>query len=147
MHLPRYPVRTGEDEYHYSFTSIGPKGQIDKLVVFSEMEGQGVYNLGFGDRLPHGLDIDDLTVSNNEDTNKVLATVAQIAADFLSRHPSYSVFASGSTATRTRLYQMGIGKHIDSLQEDFLIMGFRHNGWEKFAPSKNYEAFYVIRKH
>lgn len=46
--------------------------------------------------------------TNNEDRQKVLATVADTVVDFLNNHRQAAIFAKGSTASRTRLYQMNI---------------------------------------
>lgn len=52
-------------------------------------------------------EIDDLSVSNNQDTKKVLATVAKTVVDFIEQHPK-AIVMEGSTPARTRPYQMGI---------------------------------------
>lgn len=52
--------------------------------------------------------ISDLTVTNYGDSLKVRATVASTVYAFTEKYPSAWVFATGSTAVRTRFYRMGI---------------------------------------
>ena len=102
-----------------------------------------IFNLGFGDKNEETGLIDDFVVSNNRDREKVLATVASTALKFISQYPGYSIFAKGSTATRTRLYQIGISINIEKLNKKFYIYGFVNDKWELFNKNVNYEAFLV----
>ena len=49
MHLPYYELTIGESKSIFEFTSVGPKGEIPKIIVFSKKEGENIYNLAFGD--------------------------------------------------------------------------------------------------
>lgn len=83
----------------------------------------GLFNLAFGDKDPLTGEIDDLSVSGNNDTEKVLATVISAVYVFCEKyHDAYS-YASGSTKARTRLYRMGITKYYDQVLDDFFLYG------------------------
>jgi hypothetical protein len=99
-----YEVGISEDFQTFEFESVGIKGKITKVVRFSEINVKGYYNLGFGDKDPITNFISDLTVSNNGDSQKVLATVAAILFAFTDRYPEATVIDTRSTETRTRLY-------------------------------------------
>ena len=75
MSNERYELREGLNAMTYEFSSIRPKGKIDKVVIYSEID-DNVYNLGFGDKNIDTGDIDDLVITDNKDSQKVLATVA-----------------------------------------------------------------------
>lgn len=76
MKLPRYEYSTESEAELFKFTSEGIKGSIEKLVVYSQMFQQDVYNLAFGDYDKETNSIDDTVITNNNDSQKVLATVA-----------------------------------------------------------------------
>ena len=65
------------------------------------------FNLGFGDQDESTGKINDLTISNNSDTDRILATVAATILEFTAHFPDAIVYVKGSTPARTRLYQMG----------------------------------------
>lgn len=105
-----------------------------------------IYNLGFGDFNEDLSEVDDLSVSNNQDTKKVLATVAQTVIDFAKEHPKAIIVARGSTASRTRLYQMGISQFWHEIERLFFVKGFRNNEWHLYEKGKNFEAFFIVKK-
>lgn len=72
----RYEVRTAADVKTFEFDSVGPRETVRKVVRYSEINIKGFYNLGFGDKDPLTGFISDLSVTNNDDSQKVLATVA-----------------------------------------------------------------------
>ena len=110
MNLEKYDQITVYDNYTYEFHSIGPKGRVRKMVKFQPIEGasNNFFNLYFGDFIESTGKMDDLCVSNNNDRNKVLLTIAAIVHDFMKSRPTAFILAVGSTNARTRLYQMSI---------------------------------------
>ncbi|NSL89328.1 hypothetical protein ECE50_020975 [Chitinophaga sp. Mgbs1] len=104
----------------FEFFSIGPKGLIPKRIAFIPTEYPDIYNLVFGD-INMNDEIDDYSVSDNGDRNKVLATVAYAVEIYLNKHPNRYVFFTGSTKERTRLYRMAIGLNFDELSSKFNI--------------------------
>jgi hypothetical protein len=146
MKLPRYELIAEKSLMVYQFTSEGTKGQIPKLIKFSETALKDFYNLAFGDKDLKTGNFDDNVVSNNGDSEQVLATVVAAVYAFTDRRRNVWVYATGSSKARTRLYRMGITKYIDEIKKDFLIYGQREGEWEKFSKEVDYTAFVVRRK-
>lgn len=145
MYLPRYVYKINENFLDYEFTSVGPKGAIKKVVRFTQV-GVYIYNLGFGDLDAQTGEISDISITNNSDSRKILATVASAVHDFTLRHPKAWIFARGSTLSRTRLYRMGITNHWDNIWPEFKLFGLIETEWEAFEKQKGYEAFLIRRK-
>lgn len=148
------------DPFAYQFYSRGSRGVIVMIVIFTPIDAN-VYNLGFGALNRETNEIDDSVELRNGDTDEILGTVAQIALDFLSDHPSTSIYATGSCAKRTRKYQMGINKYYSYLAASYTIQGFLadktiqdnsarpfdkwRGEWQTFQPGINYNAFLLSR--
>jgi hypothetical protein len=146
MKLPRYELTAEKTLMVFEFTIDGPKGQIPKLIKFSETTLKDFYNLAFGDKDNATGDIDDKVVSNNGDSERVLATVVSAVYSFSDNHQDAWVYATGSTKARTRLYRMGITKYIDDVQQDFHVFGLLEGEWKEFEKDVEYTAFLVKRK-
>ncbi len=146
MNLDRYKLISGTELEIFEFVSSGPKGEIVKLVQFTETNYKGLYNLGFGDKNANTGKLDDTIISNNGDSEKVLATVIATLYAFTDKHTDVMVYATGVSKSRTRLYQIGISKYLDEALIDFEIYGEINNSWDKFRKGINYNAFLVKRK-
>lgn len=143
MKLAAYPFIKRPGTYYYEFYSKGPKGSIKKVVEYyklRELKAE-VYNLAFGDWDEDKHHINDLSISNNADRDKVLATVAATVADFMKVHPDAIILASGSTLSRTRLYQISIARLWDNIEPHFEIQGYINDNWQPFQKGVNYIAF------
>ena len=145
MKLPKYSLEAEKSLMTFEFTSSGPRGQIRKIVKYSETSLKDVYNLSFGDKKHSSVEIDDEAVSNNADSNMVLTTVVSTVYAFTNKYPDAWIFAAGSTKSRTRLYRMGLGKYLLEIKSDFLIFGLKDNEWVKFEKDTEYGAFLVKR--
>ena len=147
MNKPQYLYKTEAEFTIFEFVSEGPKGSIKKIVEYTETATENVYNLGFGDYDETTNSINDLSVTNNGDSLKVLATVASTVYAFLDKHPNAYIVASGSTNVRTRLYRMGITNNLAEIKEDFVVYGLSERGtWDEFEVGEDYEAFLITRK-
>ncbi len=146
MRDKRYQLKFSKEFTVFDFISEGPKGRIPKLIKYTETSIKGIYNLGFGDKLGESDDFDDEVISNNQDSLRVLATVAATVYTFTDKYPKASVFATGSTIARTRLYRIGISNNLNEIEEDFEILGFLDEEWAKFEKNQNYSAFLLTRK-
>lgn len=146
MKLPRYELKAEKSLMVFEFVSEGPKGEIPKLIKYSETNLKDLYNLAFGDKNLKTGEIDDTIVSNNGDSEKALATVVSTVYAFCDKHPESWIFATGSSKSRTRLYRMGITKYIDEVEKDFDVYGLRDNEWEEFVKEIEYDAFLVKHK-
>ena len=150
MNLEHYAYQTSESLLDYEFYSEGPKGAIKKVIRFMlvTVEGYSYYNPGFGDWNEAEKKIDDFIVSNNHDAEMVLATVASAVINFTDHYPELTIYAEGSTASRTRRYQMGINKYREDIEPVFEVHGLMEGcGFQPFERGKNYKAFVVKRKN
>lgn len=149
MNQPQYEFQTNESYLDFEFESQGPNGRIKKVVRYSPRNANGktYFNLGFGDWNEAEGRIDDSSTSNNQDTQKVLATVAATVLEFTAVYPDMPVYAKGSTPARTRLYQMGISAKLAEIEPILEIYALKKGGiWEPFQIGTNYEAFMAWRK-
>lgn len=105
-----------------------------------------IYNLAFGDYDETTGTIDDKVITNNDDSLKVLSTVASTLYVFTDKHPNVWVYATGSNALRTRLYRIGIANNLAEIILDFDVYGLLKDKWVIFEKGINYEAFLVKRK-
>jgi hypothetical protein len=153
MDISKYET-TRFDEFTYQFFSCGPKGRFEIRVVFTPytfISSRTIYNLGFGLWDPVLQSLNDGVELRNGDADKILSTVAQVAASFLRTHLSALLFAQGSTPARTRKYQMGVSRFFSSISQEFVLMGLMETDseredeltreWIPFAPGFNFKAF------
>ncbi len=141
MNIEQYQLKSGLELLSYEFISEGPKGLIAKRIQFTLVNRRGVYNLAFGDKDSITGEIDDKIVSNNGDSERVLATVVGAVHAFFDEHPDAWIFAAGSSLSRTRLYQMGINKYYDEINDELEIYGRIKDEWHPFEKNRDYSAF------
>lgn len=132
MRQPKYNLKAEKDLTIFEFVSEGPNGKITKLVTFTETNLKDFFNLAFGDKDEKTGEINDKTVSNNNDTEKVLTTVVSAVLAFTDKYPEAWVYATGSTNARTRLYRMGINKYFEEVEKVFHIFGELEHNWVPF---------------
>ncbi len=145
MNIKQYSLLSDSLHLAYKFESVGPRGIIKKLVSFRKIKSLkgNYYNLSFGDWEEINGDLNDLVISNNKDTAKVLFTVYQTVLEFSKHYPRANILIIGSTRSRTRLYQMIIAQNIGEIDKQFGIQGLKNGIWEEFKNGINYEAFLV----
>ena len=147
MKLDRYQLKADEPLTTFEFLSEGAKGKIEKIIQFSPVNQiDNIYNLAFGDKNILTGEIDDKIVTDNGDSEKVLATVVAAIYAFCDYFPDAWIYATGSSAARTRLYKMGINKYFEIVETDFEIYGEIQNEWELYVKGKDYQAFIIQRK-
>ncbi|MBS1600388.1 MAG: hypothetical protein JST75_19320 [Bacteroidetes bacterium] len=143
------PVFVSPDKKEYKFTSAGPKGNIEKIVQFTQTDNPDIFNIALGSRLEHGA-IDYSITHNNQDRNQILETVKNSVYEFTSEYPDKSVFYKGNTIEKTRLYRLVLTKHFHELSHDFEIFGVLKEGIgffaEQFVSGKEYFGFLLKRK-
>ncbi len=145
MQLPRYEYKTNNSFLDYEFVSEGPKGSIKKIIRFTQISNS-VFNIGFGDLDEKTGEISDIAITNNDDSRKVLATVAATIHDLTIQYSNVWVVAKGSTLSRTRLYRIGITNYWKEISADFEVFGLADEEWEPFEHGKNYGAYLIRRK-
>lgn len=90
--------------------------------------------------------IDDLAVSNNQDRDKIFATVAETVLEFTENFPDLLIYAEGSTASRTRLYQISISNNLNKINDLLNVYGFTEESViVPFRKNINYKSFAVSR--
>jgi hypothetical protein len=146
MITDEYALRIDDDHKRFKFISEGPKGFILKGIQYEETAIPGVYNLGFGDLNELTDEIDDLVVTNNGDSQKVLATVARTLFFFTDHYPDTFIYATGSTLGRTRLYRIGITNNLLLIEKDFYVLGIKGDDVLLFEKNGTYDGFLVKRK-
>ena len=141
-----YEFQYNENRYIYTFESVSETKIVRKTVLLSLVnESPAVYNLALVDKAEDG-SFSDLSVSNNQDMAKVLATVFQVISLFLDQKPDSTILIQGSTPARTRLYQMAIGKYLEELEQNFQILGLDGTEFEHFERGKRYTSFIVLKQ-
>jgi hypothetical protein len=159
MHLDYYEFER-IDGFDYCFFSTGPNGKFEMHVCFADA-GENAYNLGFGAVDPESGWLDDMIELRNGDSQKILATVANITLAFLDEHSASRIYAAGSTPSRTRLYQMGISRILPQLTAYRIgglvverdshgnIQGRYPNWqgeWHEFDAGVCYDAFLIFKR-
>ena len=148
MKYSKYQYKSEDLMLFYEFVSEGPKGRIKKVVQYTETSTKNIYNLGFGDYDEKTKSINDISITNNGDSLRVLATVASTVYAFTEKYPKAWIFATGSNSIRTRLYRMGITNNLAEISEDFIVFGYNSEGnWVEFVIGEDYEAFLITKKN
>lgn len=146
MNIEKYPLKSENDLTFFEFISEGPNGLIRKIIQFQKTNELNLYNLAFGDKDTQTGEMDDLSISNNGDSEKVLATVVAALYAFFDKHPDAFVYATGSTIARTRLYRLGITRFYKEMVKDFYLYGQVGDNFYEFEIGENYIGFLTERK-
>ena len=98
MKLDRYSLKADDLLTTYEFLSEGPKGKIQKIIQFSLVNQiDNVYNLAFGDKDFLTGEINDVVVTDNGDSEKVLATVVAAVYAFCDYYPEAWIYGEHSS--------------------------------------------------
>jgi len=141
MKVEKYQLKSESSLTTFEFISEGPKGLIRKRIEFQTTTDPRLFNLAFGDKNLTTGEIDDQVISNNADSEKVLATVVGAVYAFFDQHPDTFVYAKGSTKARTRLYRMGISRYLEEMRRDFYLYGQAGEDFFPFSLAPNTMAF------
>jgi hypothetical protein len=144
----RYEVEIDDTITLFEFVSEGKNGKIPKVVRYSPTNLKDMYNLGFGDKDVLTGKVSDSIITDNGDSEKVLATVGATVYAFTANNPSAFIAIAGNSEARTRLYRIAITKYLDNISEDYNVFGLPVGGgfWQVFKPNGNYKAFLLRRK-
>jgi hypothetical protein len=145
MDQKKYSLETDQNNLIFEFYSEGPKGKILKIVEYQQI-GDRVYNLAFGDSVNISKDFDDFVITNNGDTEKVLATVASTLYIFFEHHEGTIVVAEGITKSRTRLYRRYLSIFLELIELEFDLLGELDGKTERFRKDVNYQFFIISKK-
>ncbi len=156
MKIEKYQTTNESDGLKYFFNSIG-KASIEKVVQYQPLSPHNlmqlglppqieVYNLAFGDRITGTDDFSDQITSNNGDMEMILSTVADTTFSFWESYPQANLFLTGSSVSRTYLYQKKIERYWNEINGIAYVAGRFNSQFELFEKGKNYDAFLIIRK-
>ncbi len=146
MKIEKYLLKAEADLTVFEFVSEGLDGTIQKVIQFQRTEQPHLYNLAFGDKNLETGEVDDLAVSNNGDSEKVLATVAAAMFAFLDKYPDAFVYATGSTSARTRLYRIGISRFYNEIIQRVDLYGQLGEEFHEFQIGTEYIGFLAQKK-
>ena len=144
MTHPFYEFTTSSESLRFDFISEGSR-TIRKAVIYQKLPRPAAFNLVLVDVDEYN-QLDDFSVSDNGDRDKVLATVIQTLFSFFEKHPHASVSFTGSTPARTRLYQAAIARELDRAHERLDIYGLVDDQPEPFERNKAYAGFVIFQK-
>ncbi len=139
-----YPFEASEDYLSFWFESCSSGCRIQKSVEFEEI-GVDLYNLAFGDMDKKG-QLNDMVVSNNGDMRKVLATVVKTALAFFEMYPERSIYFSGNSSSRNRLYRAILTRDIENWSGVFEVQGIMQGMPVQFSQNMDFEGFLIKRK-
>ncbi len=95
-----YKYEIDKDCLLFRFESRSIEKTIQKIITYTPFpDNPEVYNLALGDILKNG-EVSDLSVSNNDDMQKVMATVVRTMLRFFEKYPDNFVYFKGSTPER-----------------------------------------------
>lgn len=146
MDKPAYPFSVLENGQRFEFQSVSHNRTIQKVVEFRELEIPNIYNLALVD-VKHDGTFDDMSVSNNQDMETIIATVIRTIQVFLTFQPTAKVLFMGSTPSRTRLYRGIINKYLAKTEQIYEIHGIIDWVNEPFQGHKAYDAFLIFLKN
>ncbi|MDR0294910.1 MAG: hypothetical protein LBH91_01790 [Prevotellaceae bacterium] len=144
MNIDKYDIFT-DSLVDYYFFSEGPNGKIKKQVCFRKSGLENYYQLSFGDVIKGNIQED--VVSDNKDTDKVLATIMWIIIKFLQQSSFFHIRFTGLTKARNRLFNKWIEQNYNEITQYIYIYGYKRDKWEKFYPNRYYEAFLIKIKN
>lgn len=145
MDQPFYEFSIFENAFRFEFESVGIH-KIRKVILYDKTDIPHFYNLSLGDTLPDGK-VSFISISNNGDRDRVMATVIQTLLYFFDIYPEAYVLFSGSTPERTRLYQIIIARELTYATATFSFWGMDEDGvLHPFAKNKSYIGFIISLK-
>ncbi|QKZ14674.1 DUF6934 family protein [Spirosoma sp. KUDC1026] len=144
MTHPFYEFTIHNEALRFEFISVSQR-VIRKVIVYQKLPFPNAYNLALGDIDEQGKADFEVT-SDNGDRDYILATVIQTLIAFFEKHPRATVFITGSTPSRTRLYQAVIARELAEIQKRFEISGVTEMGDEPFRKGAPYKAFVISPK-
>lgn len=144
MTHPFYDFTVYNEALRFEFISTGQRS-IRKVIIYQELPFPNIYNLALGDFDEAGK-VDFEITSDNHDRDYILATAIQTLIVFFEKYPQASVFITGNTKSRTRLYQVVIGRELTEIQKRFEIAGVTEAGDEPFRKGAAYQAFVISLK-
>lgn len=154
MESPTYELAANADFTVFEFTSSGSNGTIQKAIKYTQTLNHNVYNLGFGDIIftdDSTIEIDDDTLSNNGDLQKVIATVVYSVYLFTERYPEAYIIFGSSNKAKLRLYRMLLSRNLPEILKTFAVFGAVHNEQGQlvnvvFSSSEDVNGYFINKR-
>jgi hypothetical protein len=144
-------IERSADFKQYSFISEGPKGALTKLVKFSAFKQvPDSFNLALGTIRGEVVDYSETT--DNNDRDKILATIFHIARIFSHVYHDQKIFIKGRDEITTRLYRAAINHGYEEIIKEYFIYGGIYvaitdqYNFELFEGNRHYGAFLFVRR-
>ena len=138
-------VTRAKDLSSFDFMSKSNYRSYLMRIAFVPTRNAKVFQLIFGNLVAEN-EIDDISVNDNGDRNKILATIADAVNKYTKRYPARWIYFAGSSKSRTRLYRLAIGLNLEELSLTFDIYARTPNGMVPFSKNMEATEFYVRRK-
>ncbi|OJV20073.1 MAG: hypothetical protein BGO21_11855 [Dyadobacter sp. 50-39] len=156
MDRETYTFYTTADGVGYFFISEGSRGKILKGVSIKPLPNAApdflrpIYNLAFGDarKTTNGWTLDHSVRSGNGDMPRIIATVVQIAMEFMAQNTRATLSFQGyadikslalGKNQRTILYQRVIDSHWSELAVNCNFWGAKNNEVAEYTVGNQYE--------
>lgn len=145
MNKAFYAFKIDDEDFSYTFVSVGVQGEIVKIIVFQPIQAN-IFNLLLGNFDPQSGHIDDTEVSNNGDMPKIFATIFQIANHFLEHNPEKLIYVEANTKIKHKLYTRIIRNNLKQIETQYRVFGvLQDETFEIFKENTEYTA-YIIKK-
>ena len=144
MNQSFYTFYPSANALRFDFASVGRK-IVSKTIIYNKTGIENFYSLALFDVRNDG-SLDDMSVTNNGDMEKILLTVFKTFSVFFAHYPDQVVIFSGSTQSRTRLYKIAISHELSSITDIYNVYGFKENSFELFQKNQPYTGFLVSLK-
>jgi len=114
-----------EGVYKYRFISEGDEDIVKVISISPISFKENWYNLGFGnlENNEGEVFVNDTSERNNNDFDRVLATVFMATLNLFSLRPNATVLFFGNTEHKHRIYKQKISANITALKEELKISG------------------------
>jgi hypothetical protein len=142
-----YEYKSENESLWYEFESVSEVKIVKKVVVYTPFEDNpNLYNLALADAFPDG-SYSDKSITNNDDMDKVMATVIQTLLRFFEKYPSKMIYFEGSSPERTRLYRIILSRELFEIEKLFFVYGIIDNNPQLFEKNQNYNAYVIALKN
>jgi len=138
-----YKTAANDERTYFTFTSIGTKGTIPKVVEYMRFDHK-IWNLAFGDA--NELDFDDAVVSDNRDARKVIQTIVNTVYAFFEKHPGQEIYIEPVDDRRKKLYNFIFSHRREEIITNFHVEGMLEGKRELYSSENFCDAFFVSQK-
>lgn len=156
MNFLKYKLYPNNDFTLFKFVSSGVNGQILKIIRYCPTLNPKVYNLGladvrFIDEKEGVVSVNDQTISNNGDIDKVVGTVAWSLYIFSQYYSDIFVLFGSRNPVKMRLYRMVMQKYFSEISKTFIVFAAKRRDDGKivnvpFCFNTNVDGFFIKLK-